>query len=198
MRLASVGGMRRICFARPVLALAAAGALVLGVPATALADGLRPEATPVVGIADGIGYSVTVRGTAVEYTATEVPISGRVLGVPIPGVCTSALIDAVAAAPIIGPSVIDTISGGEVDALALIRDLLESDAVVDVHLLRAANGAGTVSGTFENVPTGLYLVVSFCNPLSANPVYGATGAFVLGTGWNSGSTAGGGSSLGPA
>ena len=180
--------MRRNVLVRNVLvrsALAVVAVFTLAFSATAVAHAqpLRPGTTPVVGLADGVGYSIDVSGRTISYTVTDVPRISRL----VPGFCTSAVIDAVKAAPIIGPDIIALVQGQSVNVVALLAALRDADAITATHLGRFANGDGVVTGTFEDIPDGLYAVMSVCN---LDPdLYGLTGAFVLGDGLDYGSSA---------
>lgn len=175
--------MLRSFLTRSLTALAAAFAVAVAVPAPGLA---QPAPTPVLGISSGIGFSTLTVGDTVNY---------RVTGVPRFGNCLTALIDMIAAAPIIGPSLIDTISGGSVDAAALIQKLIDSDVIAAPPQLRLARD-GEISDSFRGVPVGVYAVATVCN--LNRDLYGVTGAFVLGSGSASGSNENGGSSFGSA
>jgi hypothetical protein len=193
--------MRRKWFVRTTAALAAATAITFASPALANAEPqpLVPPVVPVVGIADGIGYSVQVVGNSVTYTATNVPFSGSIFGVPIPGTCSTAVIDAIKAAPILGPALIQIILGGQVpiqQVIGVIQQLIASDAVVAADPIRIANNAKVATHTFNNIPNGVYVVMTVCSVLTA-PAYGMTGAFVLGPSLQSGSNEDGGSSISP-
>lgn len=185
--------MLRNVLARTVLTLATV--FSVGVAAPALVNATPSQPVPAIGIAQGIGYSVQVNGLSITYTVTGVPRVPLIGSVTLPGSCTTAVVDAVRAAPVVGPVLLDYILGNpDIDVLALLQELEDAGAITAIHLLRGANGDNVVSGTFEDIPIGVYAVVSICN---LNPdLLGATGALVLGAGWGSGSTGGGGSSIG--
>jgi|GEM_PF-4242790 len=185
--------MLRNVLARSVFVLATVFATGLAAPALVTAKPAEP--VPAIGIAQGIGYSVQVNGLSVTYTVTGVPRVPVVGPITLPGSCTTAVVDAVRAAPVVGPVLLDYILGNpDIDVLALLQELDDAGAITAIHLLRTANGENVVSGTFEDIPIGVYAVVSVCN---LNPdLLGVTGALVLGAGWGSGSTGGGGSSIG--
>ena len=174
--------MRRHVLVRWAVSLFALSALVGMVPAVADAQP-RPGSTQVVGVAKGVGYSIKVTGRDIAYTATNVP---RV-NVLIPGACTTAVIDAVKAAPIVGPDIIALVQGQSVDVVKLLTELNDAKAVAATHLAKFADKNGTVTGTFEDLPDGLYAVMSVCN-LNRN-LYGLTGAFIMGEGLDYGSSA---------
>ncbi len=185
--------MLRKALARTVLVPATAVALGLATPARVHAQPAGPA--PAVGIAQGIGYSVQVDGRSITYTITDVPRVPLVGSITLPGSCTTAVVDALRAAPIVGPVLLDYILGNpDVDVLALLQQLDDADAITAINLLRGANRDNVVSGTFEDVPNGVYAVVSVCN---LNPdLLGVTGALVLGPPFSSGSTEDNGSSFG--
>ena len=180
--------MLRNALARTVLVPATVFALGFAAPAHA-----QPaEPVPAVAIARGIGYSVQVEGQSISYTITGVPRVPLVGSITLPGSCTTVVVDAVRAAPIVGPVLLDYILGNpDIDVLAQIQQLDDAGAVTAINLLRTANRDNVVSGTFEDIPIGSYAVLSVCN-LSSD-LLGATGALVLGPAWNSGSTESGSS-----
>ncbi|MEE4023583.1 hypothetical protein V1Y59_10890 [Gordonia sp. PKS22-38] len=175
--------MYKRIFVRFAVALVALFTMAVIAPATA-SSAPPPEPKPVVGLAEGVGYSIQVSGREISYTVTEVP---RTLGGILPGACTTAVVDVVRAAPIVGPDIIAIVLGQSIDVLALLQAVDDADAITATDLLTPANRDGTVTGTFDNIPDGLYAVMSVCN---LNPdLYGLTGAFVLGDGLNYGSSA---------
>ncbi|AZG47608.1 hypothetical protein [Gordonia insulae] len=177
--------MRRNILVRISVILAAFAVVAFTAPAVADASPPRPGATPVVGAAKGVGFSVQVTGRQIKYTVTDVPRSSIISR----GFCSTAVVDVIKAAPIIGPSLISLIQGGPVDVVKLLTDLAEADAVTASHLARFATSAApnTVTGTFDDIPNGLYAILTVCN---LDPdLYGVTGAFVLGEGLNYGSSA---------
>jgi hypothetical protein len=196
MKLASTAGgkftdligaicMRRKMLVRLTATLAATTAIAFATPAIGAAapQPLGPPNVPLVGIADGMGYSVKVAGNAVSYTATNVPPSGNFLGVPIPGACSSGVIDAVKAAPILGPPLVSLILSGAVPVAQLVvvlKKLMESNAVVASDLVRWADGKNVATHTFNNIPNGIYVVMTLCSVTAEKAGYGLTGAFVLG------------------
>jgi hypothetical protein len=174
--------MRRHVLGRWAVALIALCAIAGMVPAVADAQP-RPGAVQVVGVAKGVGYSIKVTGRDIAYTVTNVP---RV-NVLIPGACTTAVIDAVKAAPIVGPDVIALVQGQDVDVVKLLTELNDAKAVAATDLAKFADKNGTVTSTFKGLPDGLYAVMSVCN-LNRN-LYGLTGAFIMGEGLDYGSSA---------
>ncbi len=178
--------MRRKFFVRLTATLAATTAIAFAAPAigTAAPQPLVPPAVPLVGIADGMGYSVKVAGNAVTYTATNVPPSGYipVVNLPIPGACSTGVIDAIKAAPILAPPLISLILSGKVPMAQLalmLKNLNDSGAVVAGELVRWADAANVATHTFNNIPNGIYVVMTLCNVTGEKPAYGMTGAFVL-------------------
>lgn len=175
--------MRRHVLVRWAVALIALCAIAGMVPAVADAQP-RPGAVQVVGVAKGVGYSIKVTGRDIAYTVTNVP---RTLGGALPGACTTAVIDAVKAAPIVGPDVIALVQGQNVDVVKLLTELNDAKAVAATDLAKFADKNGTVTSTFKGLPDGLYAVMSVCN-LNRN-LYGLTGAFIMGEGLDYGSSA---------
>lgn len=185
--------MIRNALARTVLVLATVAATGLAAPA--LVDATPAEPVPAVAIARGIGYSVQVDGLSITYTATDVPRVPLVGSLTLPGSCTTAVVDAVRAAPVVGPVLLDYLVGNpDIDVLALLRELGDAGAITAIQPLQGANRDNVVSGTFQDIPRGVYAVVSICNLNS--DLLGAAGALVLGPTWGSGSSDGGGSSIG--
>ena len=180
--------------ARIMLTVAIVTATICAAPALVNAKPAEPGVVPAVAFAQGIGYSVQVSDHSITYTVTDVPRVPLIGPVTLPGSCTTAVVDAVKAVPVVGPVLLDYILGNpDIDVLALLQELDNAGAITAVHLLRGANSENVVSGTFDDVPKGVYAVVSICN---LNPdLIGATGALVLGSGWDSGSS-GDGSSIG--
>ncbi|ROZ89142.1 hypothetical protein [Gordonia sp. OPL2] len=174
--------MRRHVLVRWAVSLIALCAIAGMVPAVADAQP-RPGAVQVVGVAKGVGYSIKVTGRDIAYTVTNVP---RV-NVLIPGACTTAVIDAVKAAPIVGPDIIALVQGQSVDVVKLLTELNDAKAVAATDLAKFADKNGTVTSTFKGLPDGLYAVMSVCN-LNRN-LYGLTGAFIMGEGLDYGSSA---------
>ncbi|MDL9946512.1 hypothetical protein QSJ19_13090 [Gordonia sp. ABSL11-1] len=174
--------MRRHVLVRWAVSLIALCAIAGMVPAVADAQP-RPGAVQVVGVAKGVGYSIKVTGRDIAYTVTNVP---RV-NVLIPGACTTAVIDAVKAAPIVGTDIIALVQGQSVDVVKLLTELNDAKAVVATDLAKFADRNGTVTHTFKGLPDGLYAVMSVCN-LNRN-LYGLTGAFIMGEGLDYGSSA---------
>ncbi|MCX5043058.1 hypothetical protein OG921_07735 [Aldersonia sp. NBC_00410] len=166
--------MRRNLFIRCVTAAVASVTVLLAAPAIAAAAPAPAQPVlPGVGFSNGIGHKAEAQGNSVRYTATGVP---GYLGV-FPGSCQTGLVNAVTAAPIIGGSIADLLAG---NPFGLITALLESGSFVAFHPLVIADKDGTVTGTFANVPTGLYVVVSSCTAQATGPAYGATGVLVVG------------------
>ncbi|NLU82529.1 hypothetical protein [Rhodococcus sp. HNM0569] len=149
---------------RGLVALAATGALVAAGAGTAAAQEIEPLAEP-------FSFNVTADGTTINYTATGVPY------IFLLGHCATTLIDAVKAAPIVGPAVVQTMSDESVNYLELIADLREADAIVDAQV-KSTPRDGVVTGAFTDVPVGAYAVGTICN---ANPdLVGIGGAIVIG------------------
>lgn len=140
---------------------AAVAAFVLAVlaavfPATAAAQDAAPA----------ISLSATVAGTTIDYTVTGVPNRRDTFPV-IPGECTTVLVNTAVAAPVLAPAAVDTLSGREPDAFALLQRLIADGAVTAGPRVQFS-AAGQVTGSFTDIPRGVYLVATVCNvsPLS--------------------------------
>ena len=139
--------------ARTTAALLATGALVAaGVQSAAAAP---TEVQPVA--SSGVSLSATINGSNIDYAVTNVP--NRLL--LLPGECTTVIVDAVAGAAVAGPAIIDTLSAGSPDVLRLIEDLIAADAVPALPQVVIASG-GTVTGSFTNIASGVYALVTNC------------------------------------
>ncbi|NKY58448.1 hypothetical protein [Nocardia flavorosea] len=140
---------------------AAVAAFVLAVltaifPAAAAAQDAPPA----------IALSATASGTTIDYTVTNIPNRRDTFPV-IPGECTTVLVNTAVAAPILAPAAVDTLSGREPDAFALLQRLIADGAVTAGPRVQFAT-AGQVTGSFTDIPRGVYLVATVCNvsPLS--------------------------------
>lgn len=135
---------------------AAVAAFVLAVfaaifPAAAAAQDTRPAIT----------LAATVSGTTIDYTVHNVPHRRDTFPV-IPGECTTVLVNTAVAAPILAPAAVDTLSGREPDAFALLQRLIADGAVTAGPRVQFAS-AGQVAGSFTDIPRGVYLVATLCN-----------------------------------
>ncbi|MFI1460913.1 hypothetical protein [Nocardia carnea] len=135
---------------------AAVAAFVLAVlaaifPAAAAAQDAHPAVT----------LSATVSGTTIDYTVAGVPNRRDTFPV-IPGECTTVLVNTAVAAPILAPAAVDTLSGREPDAFALLQRLIAEGAVTAGPRVQFA-AAGQVTGSFTDIPRGVYLVATVCN-----------------------------------
>ncbi|MGI5221020.1 hypothetical protein [Nocardia sp. CA-290969] len=136
---------------------AAVAAFVLAVfaaifPAVATAQDTRPA----------IALSATVSGTTIDYTVANVPNRRDTFPV-IPGECTTVLVNTAVAAPILAPAAVDTLSGREPDAFALLQRLITDGAVTAGPRVQFASATGHVTGSFTDIPRGIYLVATVCN-----------------------------------
>ena len=87
----------------------------------------------------------------------------------LPGSCQTAVVDIVRALPVVGPDIFRLIRGEDVDVAALVQKVLGAEGVIGgQHLLRTANSAGIVTGTFSDLPPAVYLVATVCN-VAVNP-----------------------------
>ncbi len=113
-----------------------------------------------------ISLSARASGTTIDYTVTDVPNRRDTFPV-IPGECTTVLVNTAVAAPILAPAAVDTLSGREPDAFALLQRLIAEGAVTAGPRVQFA-AAGQVTGSFTGIPRGVYLVATVCNvtPLS--------------------------------
>ena len=113
-----------------------------------------------------ISLSATASGTTIDYTVTNVPNRRDTFPV-IPGECTTVLVNTAVAAPILAPAAVDTLSGREPDAFALLQRLIAEGTVTAGPRVQFA-AAGQVTGSFADIPRGVYLVATVCNvsPLS--------------------------------
>ena len=121
-------------------------------PAVAAAQDVRPA----------ISLAATVSGTTVDYTVANVPNRRDTFPV-IPGECTTVLVNTAVAAPILAPAAVDTLSGREPDAFALLQRLIAAGAVAAGPRVQFASTAGQVIGSFTDIPRGVYLVATICN-----------------------------------
>lgn len=140
---------------------AAVAAFVLAVfaaifPAAAAAQDTRPA----------IALSATVSGTTIDYTVANVPNRRDAFPI-IPGECTTVLMNTAVAAPILAPAAVDSLSGREPDTYALLQRLIAEGALAAGPRIQFA-AAGQVTGSFTDIPRGVYLVATVCNvsPLS--------------------------------
>ncbi|NLG55515.1 MAG: hypothetical protein GX542_07675 [Rhodococcus sp.] len=142
---------RHSILARCTAAAIATGALIAMGSSTALA-----QPTAIESIADNsVSLSAQVRGANVDYTVTNVP--SRIL---FPSECVTVLVDVPRAGEALAPHVIDLILSNDIDALGLISDLRSRGAVVGTDL--KVTYSGSVSGSFRDVPAGVYGVLTNC------------------------------------
>ncbi|HNP57075.1 MAG TPA: hypothetical protein PK331_00490 [Gordonia sp. (in: high G+C Gram-positive bacteria)] len=126
----------------------------------------------------GIEYNVVVHHRDITYTATGVPRVGRP-PLTLPGSCQTAVVDIVRALPVVGPDIFRLIRGEDVDVAALVQKVLGAEGVIGgQHLLRTANSAGIVTGTFSDLPPAVYLVATVCNVAVNRNNWGAATARV--------------------
>lgn len=135
---------------------AAVAAFVLAIfaalfPAVAGAQDARPA----------ISLSATVSGTTIGYTVDNVPNRRDTFPV-IPGECTTVLVNTAVAAPILAPAAVDSLSGREPDTYALLQRLIAEGALAAGPRIQFA-AAGQVTGSFTDIPRGVYLVATVCN-----------------------------------
>ncbi|MEU4313099.1 hypothetical protein [Nocardia sp. NPDC024068] len=120
-------------------------------PAAAAGQDVRPA----------ISLSAGVSGTTIEYTVSDIPNRRNNFPV-IPGECTTVLVDTLAAAPALTPAAVDSLSGRTPDAFALLQRLIADGTVAAGPQIQFAS-AGRVTGSFTDIPRGVYLVATVCN-----------------------------------
>lgn len=141
---------------------AAIAAFVLAVLAT-----ISPSANAAQDVRPAIALSASVSGTTIDYTVANIPHRRDTFPV-VPGECTTVLVDTAAAAPVLAPAAVDSLSGREPDVFALLQRLIADGAVAAGPRVQFASATGQVSGSFTEVPPGVYLVATVSNmsPLS--------------------------------
>ncbi|MBF6160835.1 hypothetical protein IU438_06425 [Nocardia cyriacigeorgica] len=146
-------GIARICAA---VALGVVTATAL--PAVAAAQEPRPP----------VDLNTSVSGSTIDYTIDNVPNRRDTFPV-IRGECTTAVVNVLVAAPILAPAAIDTLSGREPDVFALLQRLIAEGALTAGPRIQLASSTGQISGSFTDIPRGVYVVGTICN---INPLGG--------------------------
>ncbi|MFE3542902.1 hypothetical protein ACFXK0_08030 [Nocardia sp. NPDC059177] len=146
--------MRSSISARSGIACAAAALAMLSFPATAFAQP-APDNLPV-------DLTTTVTGTTIDYTVTDVPNRRDTFPV-IRGECTTAAVDTIAAAPILGTAALNSLSGRQPDAPDLLQRLIAAGAVAAGPRIQIASNTGEITGSFPGLARGVYVVVTLCN-----------------------------------
>ncbi|MGY0497420.1 hypothetical protein ACWZHB_02845 [Nocardia sp. FBN12] len=135
----------------------AAGLAVLSIlafPAAAFAQ-TAPQVVPVE-------LNTTVSGAEIDYAVLNVPNRRDVFPV-IRGECTTAAVDTIAAAPILGAAGLDSLSGRRPDAPDLLQRLIAAGAVAAGPRIQLASYDGRITGEFTDMARGVYVVVTLCN-----------------------------------
>ncbi len=116
---------------------------------------------------DRIHLTTRVSRHTINYTITNVPETNIVT----PRACNTLVINVVRAGLAALPVVLGGFSSDSINLRQLIANLNRLGALpVAPQLLKRADKSGVVTGSFENVPGGNYLVATLCNINPTQPV----------------------------
>ncbi|MGV9857621.1 hypothetical protein ACWDTD_03100 [Gordonia sp. NPDC003425] len=148
----------------------------VSIPATASAAGPTEVAGSSSGSAgssdpEGVHLTTVVSGNDIHYTITNVPplVAARPPLIPaVQGFCNTVAADFLKAGGAALPVLLNSLSADSINYVELVRRITESGAVAGIHPLQYARN-GMVTGQFDDVASGVYLVITVCNVQPTDP-----------------------------